>query len=125
MRAEIAEEITRIHTEATGAPRSFVNVVFQELPAGRIFTAGAPAPTSVIGGTIRAGRDSEVKRGMLTELSAMWERITGRSQRELLVGLTDIEADQAMEAGLLFPQPGEEAQWFEDNRERLEELGVV
>lgn len=37
---DVVDEITRIHTTHTGAPALFVNVVFQEIPAGRIFTAG-------------------------------------------------------------------------------------
>ena len=32
MRAEIASEITGLHVEATGAPRSFVNVLFSDVP---------------------------------------------------------------------------------------------
>jgi hypothetical protein len=28
-----------------------------------------------------------------------------------------------MEAGLIFPQPGREQQWFDENRARLTELG--
>ena len=37
-RKNIARAITRIHCDATGAPRSFVNVLFQDMPNGRVFT---------------------------------------------------------------------------------------
>jgi phenylpyruvate tautomerase PptA (4-oxalocrotonate tautomerase family) len=40
-RENIAGEITRIHCDATGAPRSFVNVVFQDMPNGRVFTGAS------------------------------------------------------------------------------------
>jgi len=43
-KANIAEEITRIHTKLTGAPRSFVRVLFHEMQSSDIFTGGkAPA----------------------------------------------------------------------------------
>jgi phenylpyruvate tautomerase PptA (4-oxalocrotonate tautomerase family) len=34
VKAEIADAITTIHTNATGAPESFVNVLFLDLPDG-------------------------------------------------------------------------------------------
>ena len=43
-RENIAGEITRIHCDATGAPRSFVNVVFQGMPNGR----SSPAPAGLL-----------------------------------------------------------------------------
>ena len=33
-RGNLAEEITRIHCDATGVPRSFVNVMFIDMPNG-------------------------------------------------------------------------------------------
>jgi phenylpyruvate tautomerase PptA (4-oxalocrotonate tautomerase family) len=40
-RKNIARAITRIHCDATGAPRSFVNVLFQDMPNGRVFTGAS------------------------------------------------------------------------------------
>jgi phenylpyruvate tautomerase PptA (4-oxalocrotonate tautomerase family) len=124
-RAEIAGEITRLHSEATGAPRSFVNVLFVDVPRGRMFTAGEPSATSIIAGTIRAGRTLEVRQQLLADLSEMWIRVTGQPERELIVGLTELDASSAMEAGLIFPQPGQEAEWFEQNRDKLAALGAL
>jgi phenylpyruvate tautomerase PptA (4-oxalocrotonate tautomerase family) len=42
-RAKLAEEITRIHGDATGVPPSFVNVMFLDVPSGRYFVAGKPS----------------------------------------------------------------------------------
>jgi phenylpyruvate tautomerase PptA (4-oxalocrotonate tautomerase family) len=36
-RGKLAEEITRIHCDATGVPPSFVNVMFIDVPDGRYF----------------------------------------------------------------------------------------
>lgn len=124
-RQEIAEGITEIHTTHTGAPRQFVNVVFQDAAAGRIFTAGEPSAQSMIGGTIREGRPIEVRQAMLRDYSELWVRVTGQSEAEVLIGLQELDARAAMEVGLIMPGPGEEAEWFEQNRGRLQELGVV
>ena len=125
IRAEIASEITRLHVEATGAPRSFVNVLFFDVPRGHMFTAGEPSPTSIIGGTIRAGRTLEVRQQLLADLSEMWTRLTGQPEQELIVALTEVDASSAMEAGLIFPQPGQEAEWLEQNRDKLAALGAL
>jgi phenylpyruvate tautomerase PptA (4-oxalocrotonate tautomerase family) len=124
-RQEIAQGITEIHTTHTGAPRQFVNVVFLDSPSGRMFTAGEPSTQSVIGGTIREGRTIEMRQAMLRDYSDMWVRVTGQSSAEVLIGLQEIDARAAMEVGLIMPGPGEEAEWFEQNRDRLKELGIV
>jgi len=120
-RQQIAKEITTIHCEATGAPPSFVNVMFLEIPAGRSFAAGQPSTRSVIEGYIRAGRELETRQGMLRTLSKMWTRLTGQSEADLIVGLNEIPSENAIEAGLILPQPRHEQQWFDDNRARLTE----
>ena len=70
-KANIAEEITRIHTKLTGAPRSFVRVLFHEMRSSDIFTGGKPLPCAMIRGVIRAGRSAEVKKQLLSELWTM------------------------------------------------------
>ena len=122
-RQQIAKEITTIHCEATGAPRSFVNVMFLEIPAGGSFVAGQPSTRSVIEGYIRAGRDLETRQGMLRALSETWTRLTGQSEADLLIGLSEIPSENVLEAGLIFPQPGHEQQWFDENRATLTESG--
>ena len=123
-RAEVAREITRIHCEITGAPAAFVNVLFLDAPDGRLFTAGRPSSHSVIGGDIRHGRDVETRQVLLRALSTMWTAITGQPEAELIVGLREIPSENAMEAGLIFPAPGQEEAWFNANHERLTELGL-
>ena len=51
-RGRVAEEITRIHCDATGVPRSFVNVIFTDIADGRYFVAGKPAHHSFVNGAI-------------------------------------------------------------------------
>lgn len=122
LRADLAEAITTVHTSVTGAPRGFVNVVFTEYEPSAFFTAGKPNAVSVIGGTIRSGRDREARAELLTRLSEAWTEITGQEAQSLLVGLTEVDPTSIMEAGLIMPAPGEEAAWMERHRNALGDL---
>ena len=122
-RKNIAGEITRIHCNATGAPPSFVNVLFLDTPSGKFFIEGRPSNHSVVLGRIRQGRDVATRQAMLRDLSQMWAQLTGQSEGELLVALSDDPSENVMEAGLILPRPGEEDQWFRENRTRLTALG--
>jgi len=102
-RVKLAAEITRIHYDATGIPPSFVNVMFFDLPHGRYFVAGRPSPHSVVNGAIRFGRDLATRQRILRDLSQMWTRVTGQPEEELLVTLWENPAENAMEAGSIFP----------------------
>ena len=125
VRGKLAEEITRIHCDATGVPPSFVTVMFLDVPSGSYFVAGKPSAHSVLNGAIRVGRDLETRQRILRELSQMWTRLTGQTEGELLISLWENPAENVMEAGLIFPGLGQEEQWFEENRDRLTELGIL
>lgn len=122
-KAELADAITSIHTNATGAPELYVNVLFHEIPEGDCFVARKPSANSYLFGAIRHGRDLETRQTMLREFSRMWTRVTRQSEAEFLVVLTEVDPANAMEAGLILPEPGHEQEWFEENRVRLTELG--
>jgi phenylpyruvate tautomerase PptA (4-oxalocrotonate tautomerase family) len=111
-RKEIAEAVTKIHVDATGAPRSFVNVRFFTYPPGNNFRGGAESATAYLGGTIRAGRDLATKQKMLQELVAMMQRIGKLPADEVVVFVEDISADQVIEKGVILPQPGQEKEWL-------------
>ena len=125
VKAKIAEEITSIHSSATGAPELFVNVLFEDTSDGDRFVAGQPSTHSYIFGAIRHGRDLETRQGMLRNLSEMWTRLTGQSEPEVLVRLSEGNPQNVMEAGLILPEAGQEQQWLEQNRARLTELGLI
>jgi phenylpyruvate tautomerase PptA (4-oxalocrotonate tautomerase family) len=124
-RVKIAGEITRIHCDATGVPPSFVNVMFIDVPNGRYFVAGRPSGHTVLNGAIRVGRDLATRQRILRGLSQMWTRLTGQTEGELLISLWENPPENVMEAGLIFPGLGQEEQWFEQNRARLTELGIL
>ena len=121
MKAEIATAITDAHVDATGAPRVFVHVFFNELPPGVAYSAGEIDTTiSGIQGAIRAGRPLEVKQKLIKQISADWSKITGQPEKQVLAGLTEIDSDVTMEYGLILPHPGGETQWFADNAGALD-----
>lgn len=124
-KARIADQITTIHTNATGAPELYVNVLFLEIQKGDCFVARKPSEHSYLFGIVRRGRDLETRQAMLREFSRMWTRVTGQSEAKLLVALTEFDPANAMEAGLILPQPGQERQWFDDNRAKLAEMGLT
>jgi phenylpyruvate tautomerase PptA (4-oxalocrotonate tautomerase family) len=107
-RGQLAGQITRIHCDATGVPPSFVNVMFTDVPPGRYFVAGQPSTHSVVSGAIRAGHPVATRQAILRNLSQMWTRQTGQPEEELLVSLWENPAENAMEAGQIFPAVGQE-----------------
>ena len=48
--------------------------------------------------------------------------LTGQPEEQLLINITEVDASTVMEAGVILPQPGEEAAWFEHNRAHLSAL---
>jgi phenylpyruvate tautomerase PptA (4-oxalocrotonate tautomerase family) len=121
MKAEIATAITDAHVEATGAPRVFVHVFFNELPPGVAYSAGEiDTKISGIQGAIRAGRTLEVKQALIKQISAAWSKITGQPEKQVLAGLNEIDSDVTMEYGLILPHPGGETEWFAVNHDALD-----
>ena len=109
-RGKLAEEITRIHCDATGVPASYVNVIFTDVPDGHYFVAGKPAAHSFLSAAIRSGHDVTVRQSILRNLSQTWSRLTGQPEEELLLSLWENPAENAMEGGSVFPGIGQEHQ---------------
>lgn len=111
-KAELAQAITRIHYDLTGAPKHFVHVIFQEHPAGDWFTAGEQSSFSIVNACIRAGRTDAQKLKLMEQISRRWSHIAEQPEGEIIVTITDIASEHWMEAGQLMPQPGKEKEWF-------------
>ena len=87
------------------------------------YTAGEPdTHTTLINCTIRAGRSLAVRQNLMKAISHSWSSLTGQPEEQLLINITEVDASTVMEAGLILPQPGEEAAWFERNRAQLSAL---
>ena len=122
-KAKLAEEMTTMYCDITGAPGSWVKVLFHEIPEGECFAGGKPTTQSLILGINRHGRSLETRQGMLRQLSKMWTRITGQPEAELWISVTETDHTNVMEAGSLIPAPGNEHEWFEENSAGLAESG--
>src|SRR5215470_10546724 len=68
-RAKIASEITRIHSETTGAPTYFAQVIFTEVAPDRYFVGGGPLKGHqvFVNGQIRGGRSAERKDALIAQ----------------------------------------------------------
>ena len=124
-KGKIAGEITRIHCEITGERPSFVNVLFLDIPEGTSFNAGQPSSRSFVMGEIRHGHNVATRHALLRNLSQMWTRLTSQSEAELIVGLKETPAENATQPGLIFAEPAQEQQWFDENRAKLAEFGLL
>jgi phenylpyruvate tautomerase PptA (4-oxalocrotonate tautomerase family) len=124
-KGKIAGEITRIHCEATGERPSFVNVLFLDIPEGTSFKAGRPSKRSFVFGEIRQGHDLQTRHTLLQDLSQVWTRLTSQSEGELIVALRETPAENATQAGLIFAGTSHEQQWFDENRSKLAEFGLL
>ncbi len=125
-KAAIAKEFTRLHIQFTGAPEAFVNVVFGPLPYGSHYLGGAVRENgALIHALVRAGRPLETRQALLKSLSAAWSRLAGQPERNLVLRIDEANAATILEAGLVMPQPGEEAAWFEKNKAVLSEVAPI
>jgi len=111
-KAALAAEITKIHSSITGAPTSFVHVVFQELPATNVFTDSSPSEPLLISGVIRAGRADADKVRLAKDISSNSSRIAGIPEARILVNIADRPARFAVEGGRVLPEPGAEDDWL-------------
>ena len=107
-RTRIAEDVTRIHCQVTGARPEFVHAFFSEdtkdqLPAGK---------RALVLGSIRAGRSSESKQQLVGELRRAISAALELPEAEVLVATVDVPARWVMEGGAVLPEPGDEAAWL-------------
>ena len=104
----IAKDITAIHCDVTGAPRTFVHAFFFE-DAPRQPLNGKSV---FLFGNIRAGRTDEQKRSMVDQMRRSIHTHTGIPLHKIAVGTTDVPASWVMEGGDVLPEPGEEEEWL-------------
>ena len=98
MRRTIAEAITTIHCELTGAPPTFVHVQFFD------------GPQATIHGGIRAGRDTELTERLVDRCCREVGAIAGI---EFSMRTSATDASVIFEGGRVFPEPGEEQAWLD------------
>ena len=105
LRPKIATAFTDIHCDTTGAPRSFVHVIFWDVPDGT--DSGYP-DEYYIDGHNRAGRTYEVKETIRQSLVDAFCKISGINHAKVGSRIIEAPGGWTMEAGHILPNPGEE-----------------
>jgi phenylpyruvate tautomerase PptA (4-oxalocrotonate tautomerase family) len=115
VKATLAGEVARIHSDINHVPSTYVNVVFHGLPADSVYTDGHQAAPLLINGWVRQGHpDADVTR-LALELAAAATRVTGIPADRVMVVFESSPAHFAVEAGRVLPEPGHEARWIESH----------
>jgi phenylpyruvate tautomerase PptA (4-oxalocrotonate tautomerase family) len=110
----LAVEIATIHSAINHVPSTYVNVVFNDLPADNVYTDGLPASPFLVNGWVREGHPKAETTRLATEIAAAVTRITGIPAERVLVVFQSSPASFAVEGGRVLPEPGEEAAWIAD-----------
>jgi phenylpyruvate tautomerase PptA (4-oxalocrotonate tautomerase family) len=102
-KAKLAGELTAFHAEYSGVPKNWVHIVFQEYAPGNGFTAGEVSATVALTLLMRTGRSPDYKRGMLMRLWELVQAATGAPDDQIVIGIQEVPASQAMEMGKIMP----------------------
>jgi phenylpyruvate tautomerase PptA (4-oxalocrotonate tautomerase family) len=116
-KANLAGEVTRIHSMINHVPGTYVNVVFHELASDDVYTDdvytdGHPAQPLLINGWVRTGHPEAQSSQLVAEIAAAASRVTGIPARRVLVVIQNSPAHLAIEGGRVLPAPGEEEAWL-------------
>lgn len=120
MRFEIAQTITTIHCDETGAPPEFVNVIFM---TGYRMRQGASLG---LNGNVRLGgnRDDELYERLHTKMHAGVANAAKLKQSRVFVKLIGVEFNWIVEGAMTMPAPGEEGDWLERKAAHHAAMGV-
>jgi phenylpyruvate tautomerase PptA (4-oxalocrotonate tautomerase family) len=126
----IAEAIARVHSEETGAPKFFCQIVIEEKkPTARYLGPTRASGQIWIRGDIRAGRTEGQRTQMMLRMMEEISRITGVRREEIWVYVCNLAPTDMVEYGHVLPKPGEETAWFDglpkSLQHRMIELGTT
>jgi phenylpyruvate tautomerase PptA (4-oxalocrotonate tautomerase family) len=107
-KAELAQEMTRIHSAVMKVPNSFVHVIFLSYARGSGFTAGKEGPAASLNCVLRSGHSIEEKTDLLKQLWLTFQCLTGVATEQLAISLQEIPASNAMEMGQVMQPVGHE-----------------
>jgi phenylpyruvate tautomerase PptA (4-oxalocrotonate tautomerase family) len=110
-KARLAGEIGRIHSEINHVPSTYVNVVYQELPADAVYTGGTPAAPVLVNGWVRDGHNEEETSRLALEIASAVTEFASVTKDRVVVVFQSSPARFAVELGHLLPDPGHEAEW--------------
>jgi phenylpyruvate tautomerase PptA (4-oxalocrotonate tautomerase family) len=113
-KAAIAEAISRIHSEETGAPNFFCQIVMEEKKPNDRFLGPSRASSQIwIRGDIRGGRTEAQRTRMMLRMMEEVSQITGVKDQDIWVYLCNLSPTDMVEYGRVLPKPGGETAWFD------------
>jgi len=113
-KTQLAQAISQRHSEATGAPSFFVQVVVEESESKVRFLGGSPINAHIwIRGDIRVGRPEAVRRSLMLNIMHVVSVVTGVKAQDIWIYLCNLEPTDMVEFGHVLPMPGDESAWFD------------
>jgi len=89
LRPQLKTELRRIYGEIFRVDSEQVGVDITEIPKGRFFTAAKPSCSSLIGVGVPAGTSREDRTRFMSDVTAMWCRVTGCTPNDIVVSASD------------------------------------
>jgi phenylpyruvate tautomerase PptA (4-oxalocrotonate tautomerase family) len=112
-KTELAKAITNRHSQATGAPPFFVQVVIREDQTEQRYLGGEPTSNHIwIRADIRAGRTEKQRAAMMLNILNDVNRISKVPRESIWVYVCNLAPTDMIEYGNILPNPGDEAAWF-------------
>lgn len=110
----IAQGITKIHAEVTGAEAYFAQVIFKELNIHDCFIGGIllDEPHLFLSGQIRSGRSEQTLKQLLVELEIALQSATKLASHQIWAYVDEIKPSQMIEYGQILPAVGFDKVWF-------------
>lgn len=110
---KIAEYITKVHSEITGAPSYYAQIIFDENNYRR-YIGGMLSDSQIwIHGDIRTGRTIEQRKALICKIVEGVSEIATVPASDVWVYLNNLEASDMAEFGQILPEPGKEQEWFD------------
>lgn len=110
----IAQAITKIHAEVTGAEAYFAQVIFKELDIHDCFIGGVLLEDAhiFINGQIRSGRSEQIKKQLLVEIEIAVHSTTKLASNQIWAYIDELSPNQMIEYGQILPSVGHDSVWF-------------
>ena len=111
---KLAEGITKVHNEVTGANTYFAQVIFNKTKKNNHFMGGKKVkePSLFLLGQIRAGRSKDIKDKLISDLKHVLVKSSKLDETQIWVYINDLPPSQMIEYGAVLPESGKEKQWF-------------
>jgi len=118
-----AQAITRAHSDSTGAPEFYVQVIFHEILDSNRYVGGYRFNRHMwIRGDVRVGRTAEQRREWMLKMIKNVSESINRDINSIWIDLCGIEPESILKYGQVFPPAGQEKEWLESLPDGAKEI---